>query len=196
MRNEPQESQLRMAPFACFRRAESGLAAIEFAFLAPIMILLFLGVIESSNALSVSRKVTLAVNTLTDLASQETQLKAQDAEDLFTGVEQIIAQGDIDADIRLVSLILDPDSDEVVVHWSRDNSGAEPYAPGAAYSGLTDTALLDENSSLIVGEIRYEYIPPITKVVIGAVEFNRMATRWPRRSSKVQFCSAPGVCTG
>lgn len=196
MRDTRRGSIVKKTPLARFCRAESGLAAIEFAFLAPIMILLFLGVVESSNALSVSRKVTLAVNTLTDLASQETQLMAGGAEDLFTGVEQIIAQGDIDADIRLVSLVLDPDSGEVVVHWSRDNSGAQPYAPGAPFSGLTDTALLDANSSLIVGEIRYEYIPPITKAVIGSVEFNRMATRWPRRSSKVQFCTAPGVCAG
>jgi hypothetical protein len=176
-------------------RAEGGLAAMEFALLAPLMIFLFFAVVEGSNALSVSRRVSLAVNTLADLASQETQLSATQADDLFEGVEQIIAQGSIAVDARLVSLIIDPDTDEVVVHWSRDNSGGEPYAPGAVYNDLADSSLLDVSSSLVVGEIEYSYVSPLTKALIPSVEFDKIATRWPRRSARVQFCTAPNVCT-
>lgn len=180
---------------SAFVKARSGLAAMEFAFIAPVMILLFLGIVEGSNALSVSRRVSLAVNTLADLASQESQLTAAQLDDLFTGVEQIIAQEDIPATIRIVSLIVDPDTDAVVVHWSRDNTGAAPYAPGSPYADLPDASLLDVNSSLIVAELEYSYVPPITKSLIPQVDFEKLATRWPRRSVRVQFCTAPGMCT-
>jgi hypothetical protein len=180
---------------AALPRAVRGLAAIEFALIAPVMIFLFFAVVEGSNALSVSRRVSLAVNTLADLASQETQLSTAQADDLFEGVQQIVAQGAISADIRLVSLIIDPDTAEVVVHWSRDNSGGEPYAPGSVYDDLADASLLDVSSSLIVGEIEYSYVSPLTKALIPSIDFDKIATRWPRRTARVQFCTAPAVCT-
>jgi Flp pilus assembly protein TadG len=130
----------RLSRLSSFAASRSGIAAIEFAVIAPVMILLFFGVVEGSNAFSVSRRVSLAVNTLADLTSQESQLTADQADDLFTGVEQIVGQGDIDADIVIVSLIYDAALDEVVVHWSRDNSGGEPYAPGTEYDGLGDAS--------------------------------------------------------
>ena len=131
-----------------FAACRDGLAAMEFAFIAPIMIFLFFAVVEGSNAFAVSRRVSLAVNTLADLTSQEAQITAAQTGDLFDGVEQIIGQGDIGADIRLVSLIYDPDTDEVKVHWSRDNAGATPYSAGAVYDGPADASLLDASSSI------------------------------------------------
>jgi hypothetical protein len=139
--------------------------------------------------------VSLAANTLADLTSQEAQITASQASDLFTGVEQIIGHGDIAADITIVSLIYDADLDQVVVHWSRDNHGAAPYAPGTEYSGLADAALLDASSSLIVGEISYAYSSALTRALISPIDFEKSATRWPRRAARVQFCVTETSCT-
>lgn len=178
-----------------FLKSRDGIAALEFAFIAPVMIFLFFAVVEGSNAFSVSRRVSLAVNTLADLTSQESQITAAQANDLFTGVEQIIAEGDIDAEIRLVSLIYDPDTDEVKVHWSRDNSGAAPYSAGSVYTGFGDATLLDASSSLIVAEIEYDYVSDLTRRLLPSVAFRKAANRWPRRSARVQFCITLGSCT-
>src|ERR1700759_2149126 len=51
----------------------SGLAAIEFAMLVPIMLVMFFGVVEFSSAIAVDRKVTLTARTLSDLTSQSPQ---------------------------------------------------------------------------------------------------------------------------
>lgn len=178
-----------------FLGARDGLAAMEFALIAPIMILLFFGVVEGSNAFAVSRRVSLAVNTLSDLASQEAQITAAETGDLFTGVEQIIGQGNINANIRLVSLVYDPDTDEVKVHWSRDNTGGTPYAAGSVYSGPADASLLDATSSLVVAEIYYTYVSSLGGRLLPSIDFEKTATRWPRRSAKVQFCIAANNCT-
>lgn len=178
-----------------FADARAGLAAMEFAFIAPIMILLFVGVVEASNAFAVSRRVSLAVNTLADLTSQEAQISASQVDDLFEGVEQIIQEGDIPADIRLVSLIFDPDTNEVKVHWSRNSAGGQPYAPGSVYAGLADATLLDATSSLIVGEIEYTYVSSLIGKLVPTIDFDKSATRWPRRSPRVQLCTAANVCT-
>ena len=109
------------------------MAATEFALLLPVLLIIFFGVVEGSDALSVNRRVALASNTLADLATQETELQTSDADDLFTGVEQIINVTGAAMDIRLISVIAgdcdgDGTDDGPSVHWSYDNSGTEPLA--------------------------------------------------------------------
>lgn len=177
-----------------FLKDRSGVAALEFALIAPVMILLFFGIVEGSSALAESRRVTLAVNTLADLVAQETQITAAQTTDLFSGVNQIMG-GAPGAEIRLVSLVFDPVDDRIEVHWSRNNSGGTPYAAGSAYSGVSDPTLLAAGSSLVVAEIQFAWTPPLTQTLIGTVNFAKTAMRWPRRSPRVQFCIVDGSCT-
>lgn len=51
-------------------RDRSGLAATEFAFIVPIMLVMFFGTVEFSSGVAVDRKVTLIARTLSDLTSQ------------------------------------------------------------------------------------------------------------------------------
>jgi hypothetical protein len=167
---------------------------MEFALVGPLLILIFFGVVESSDALARSRQVTLAVNTLADLASQETRLLTSDADDLFGGIEQIVDAGGASMLIRLVSVVNDADGDPIV-HWSRDNSGEQPYAKGSAYEGLPASTLIDPGASIIVAEITYQYSSKLTKIIIPPITFQGSATRWPRRSVKVQLCTSANSCT-
>ncbi|MEK7265294.1 MAG: TadE/TadG family type IV pilus assembly protein [Pseudomonadota bacterium] len=178
-----------------FLRSRSGLAAIEFAFIAPVMILLFFGVVEGSSAYSTNRKVLMSANTLADLVAQETSITKDSLDDLFVGMEDIIDQRDIDVTFRVVSVYLDTATGDVKVHWSRDSNDAVPYAAGSVFPGDIDAALLNDASSLILAETEYDYVSPISQKVIGAITMKKTATRWPRLSSKVQFCITVGSCT-
>jgi hypothetical protein len=178
-----------------FAKCRRGLAAVEFAFIAPIMILLFFGVIEGSSAYSTSRKVLLSANTLADLVAQESAITRSSLEDLFVGMEDVIDSRDIAVTFRVVSVVLDPATDEVKVHWSFDSTGAAPYPAGSVYTGDIDKSVLNDTASLIVAETSYDYASPISQKVIGALTMNETATRWPRLSSKVQYCITVGSCT-
>ena len=48
----------------------SGLAAVEFAFVFPMMVVMYFGVVELSSAIAVDRKATQVARTLADLTSQ------------------------------------------------------------------------------------------------------------------------------
>lgn len=180
---------------SCFASDRTGLAAIEFALLAPIMVFMFFATVEGSDALATSRRVTQSVNTIADLVAQETEIQTAALGDLFVGMEDIIDTGAITVDFRVVSLIVDPDTNDVVVHWSRDNSGGTPYAAGTVYSGPADVSLLDPTASIIVGEVQYDYTPSLTNKLLPSVAFNKHATRWPRRTFRVQLCTTPTSCT-
>lgn len=180
--------------FKRFGRATGGLAAVEFALIAPIMILLFFGVVESSGALGASRKTLLASNTLADLVAQETQILKADLDDLFIGMEDVIDPRDIDATFRVLSVTLDTDDGKVKVDWSYDSTGATPYAAGSDYSGGLDVALFDDTSSLIIAETEYNYASPISQKIIGPLTFDKAASRWPRRTARVRYCVVAGSC--
>ena len=49
-----------------------GVAAVEFAVIVPVMLVLFFGMVEFSSGVAVDRKVTLMARTLSDLTSQNT----------------------------------------------------------------------------------------------------------------------------
>ncbi len=191
---------MTFARISSFSKNRSGMAAAEFALILPILLLLFFGVVEGSDALSKTRRVTLAANTLADLASQETELLESSVDSLFVGVEEIINVGGASLDVRLVSVILedsdgDGTPDAPVVHWSYDNSGGEPYSPGSAYSSLPNPALLSADTAIIIAEVNFPYTSPFTHQFISTINIDRIATRWPRRSLRVQLCSMPGNCT-
>lgn len=191
MRADRHRSKRRIAGFAS---GCEGMAATEFALVFPALVLLFFGVVESADALSANRRAALAANTLADLVSQESKILESAVDDLFEGVEQIVEADGAATTIRLVSVIADDEGDPVI-HWSRDDSGGEPYAAGAAYADLPDAALLDANSSIIVSEISYAYQSKLTQHFISSLTIKKLATRWPRRSFRVQLCEAPGDCT-
>lgn len=178
-----------------FLDARAGLAAVEFAFIAPIMILLFFGVLEGSAGYSTSRKVLMSANTLADLIAQETAVTKDNLDDIFVGMEDVIDQRDIDVVFRVSSVYLDTTTNEVKVHWSRDSEGGVPYAAGSVFPGPLDANLLADAATLIVAETTYDYASPVSQKVIGPITMTRSATRWPRLSTKVQFCITTGSCT-
>lgn len=178
-----------------FSRNISGMAATEFALILPLLLILFLGVVEGSDALTQSRRVGLAVNTLADLAAQEDELLTGDLDDLFDGVAQIVGDDGANMTIRLVSVIADEDTGDLVVHWSRDNSGNQPYAPGADYPGMDEATLFDASASIVVAEITYSYRSKLTHYIIDKIDFEDLATRLPRQSLRVQLCTSSSSCT-
>src|SRR3979409_613262 len=54
-----------------------GIAAVEFAMIVPVMLVLFFGTVEFSSGIAVDRKVTLIARTLSDLTSQSPPLTPQ-----------------------------------------------------------------------------------------------------------------------
>ena len=53
-----------------FRQAEAGVAAVEFALILPIMFLLYIGVVETTQYVAADRKAAIFARTLSDLTAQ------------------------------------------------------------------------------------------------------------------------------
>jgi len=193
-------STLRLSTTALLKRAaacRNGLAATEFALLSPILVIMFFGVLEASDAMTINRRVALASNTLADLVAQSEEVTGSDVDNLIDGVLEILEPNDTSVvSIKITSVIADADGDPIV-HWSRDGAGGEPYGEGSDFTKLSDPDVLSTSGSLIVVEMSYPYTPQITHRVLGGpITFTRETIRWPRIVPRVQLCDSPGVnCT-
>ncbi len=69
--------------FHQFKKNCEGVAALEFALIAPIMIILFVGTLEVSAAVSVNRKISRISSVVGDLVTQSTDLTAADISNIM-----------------------------------------------------------------------------------------------------------------
>ncbi len=183
-------------PARRLRECRNGLAATEFALLLPVMVVMFFGLIEASNAMTVNRRVAISANMLADLAAQSEQLFENEITDLFEGVIDVLEETDGSTiQMSLVSVVLDGDGNPVV-HWSRDRTGAAPYAAGADYTKLDNNDVVSASASLIIVEMIYAYDTDLTSYIIRSpIEFRQQSIRWPRVTNRVQLCDAQNNCT-
>lgn len=183
---------MNSALLSLFARCRSGIAATEFALVLPLMALIFFGMLEASDLLTVKRKVANAANSLADLVSQEPTIEAADISDSIIGVKRLLEPTDLSAfSVRVVSLVRGSDPDDpVTVHWSIDQDGDEPYASGSVYEKLGDDTTVRNEASLLIVEMDYEYNSGFSgRVFTTPFDFSHTAKRWPRKSSRVQLCT-------
>lgn len=177
------------------RSRQSGLATTEFALLMAFFLMpLLWGLLEASEAMTVNRRVTAAVNGLADLTAQSEELSEADLDALIDNMSTVVNpdSGTHPLTINVVSVVLDGDGNPTV-DWSRDDSQAAPYTAGSSYANLGEQTLLVPGASLVVVEMRYEYkLSFFSNFFSDPVVFRRQAIRYPRLVNQVTLC--PGTC--
>ncbi len=177
-----------------FRRAESGIAAVEFALVAPIMIMMFFATVEVCNALNAHQKVTSVASTAADLVAQATQVSQSDLGDVFAASASIMTPFPDNAKIIVTSLAGTGTKNLGKVVWSKGSTGSDgtvtpAHSVGSNISIGTATAdpsasadvdgLLPANCdsanecTVIFVEVSYTYTSPYGKFIVGAPEHDR-----------------------
>jgi len=72
-----------------YKADEDGIAAIEFAIIAPVMIAMYFGLAEIASAISVDRRISHGTNIAGDLATQQPEIKDGDIEEVIAAARQI-----------------------------------------------------------------------------------------------------------
>ena len=87
---------MRLRPFtklSKFARDESGISAVEFALIAPLMAMIYFGCIELSLMMTLDRKVTGATAALGDLTSRSSTITNADLTDIFEATRMVMQPG-------------------------------------------------------------------------------------------------------
>ncbi|MBB1093932.1 pilus assembly protein [Rhodopseudomonas palustris] len=177
----------------------SGLAATEFAFIVPLMLLMFFATVEISTWIAADRKVTLVSRTLSDLVSQATSVSDNDLPNVFLASYGVLAPYPTDTAKATISQIYVNQAGVAKVQWSKTatvaQSGGNPSAKFAAPKrkpGDTLTTLPDglkvKDTYLILSEVDYQYKPAVGYFVAKAgVELADQSYTRPRQSVCVLY---------
>jgi Flp pilus assembly protein TadG len=151
-----------------FRRAEAGLAAIEFAFVAPVMLLSLLGAIEVSNAMLSDRKATQVASTLADLVSQDTNVTNAEMSAIFSAGQAVLFPvTSSDVGMRVSSIVADGQG-RTTVAWSSSRGMA---ARGTGSSITVPAGMVAAGGSVVFAEISFSHASTFGHAFAGLENF-------------------------
>jgi Flp pilus assembly protein TadG len=174
--------------FAQLRDDEHGVSAVEFALLLPLMITLYLGAVEISQAISADRKVTLTSRTVADLVSQVSSIDSTGLTDILNASTAVMAPfPTTPLKMTVTSVTIDANS-KATVAWSCTRGGTK-YSTGSSVT--VPPSLNIANTTLIWSEASYTYTPVIGYVITGPLTLKDQLYMAPRLSNAV---SGPPSC--
>lgn len=167
---------------SALRRDQRGVSAVEFAMLLPLMVTLYLGAVEVSQAVSINRKVTLTARTVADLASQASSINNTDMTNLLNASAAVVSPFPVgQLKVTVSAVTIDPNG-VARVTWSDTRNGT---ARGVGSTVTVPAALNVANSQLIWGEVSYDYVPTIGYVITGALNLQDQIYMRPRLSDTI-----------
>ncbi len=172
-----------------FLADESGVSAVEFAILLPLMLTMYLGGVEVSQAVSADRKTTLVSHTIADLTAQGSNAtSATDIPNFFNaGTAVAYPFSSSTLKMTLTSVCIDSTGTRATVAWSRTQNGT---ARSGNVTSSIPTALMVASTSLIWGEAAYAYKPTVGWTITGTLNLKDQFFLRPRLSSSVTLDSA------
>lgn len=169
---------------ARFAAAKDGLAAIEFALIAPIMVAMFYGAVELSSAVDCNSRVSRVGATVADLVAQAASVTSTDTSNIFKCANAILyPYASANAKI-VVSSLVDNGKGGATVAWS-DAQNTMARTKGATVSVPEGLITSGSGGSVILAEITYTYTAPITHFLGGPVTLKDSFYSKPRRSTTV-----------
>jgi Flp pilus assembly protein TadG len=163
----------------------SGLAAVEFAMIIPIMAVLFVGTYEFSAGVAIDRKVTIMARTLSDLTSQNTTVDDTKFTNFFNAGKAIMTPYDsTPLESTITELYINPDTLKARVQWSKP-IGA--HSPGDIIE-IPD-ALKIGGTYLIYSEVKYKYVPSVAWFIdkVSGITLSDVSYTRPRQGLCVMY---------
>jgi Flp pilus assembly protein TadG len=166
-----------------FARDVRALSAVEFALILPLMVTLFLGGTELSQAISVKRKTVLVNRTVADLVAQDSTITTTEMDAIFGASAAVVAPYTA-SNLKIVVSQVKVDSNGVATVDSCNK--AYQTTPRALNSTVTlPTGLNIPNTYLIMAETSYTYTPPIGYTITGPISLSDVMYLRPRLTGNI-----------
>ena len=196
------------------RADRRGVAAVEFALILPLMLLLYLGTAELTQGVMASRKTTLVSRALSDLVAQlaagstMTDAQATNVFNAATAIMTPFSTSTLKMTITSVEFVANgaaANGYDAKPRWTivRNGGAARPCAILTAVSNTTKPASSNmpngmyQSGSLIVADVSFSYNPPFGKAVLewssSASALNMSQTTYMRPRNQTLIGISAGV---
>lgn len=135
-----------------------GVGAIEFAFIAPVMIVLYIGAVEVSVAMAVNKKLARASSTVADLITQDRDINKNTLMGMEAVARSIMAPYDPQpVKMKISSVYVEADG-TAIIDWSwkpNTGNGERAYIEGS--ETVIPDGLRVPDTYLIRAELAYRH---------------------------------------
>jgi len=160
--------------FQRFALDGSGASAVEFAIIAPVLILIYFGLAEFCQAYMAQRRMGHSTSQVADIVAQYQTVDADLIDDTFALGGLVLAPfPESPLSLRVTSITRGVDG-VARVTWSRGN-GSFAKRSGAV---TVPDGLIANGESIIMSEGTYTYVSPLGQILPGTKTFNH--TYWLR----------------
>ena len=161
----------------------TGVSAVEFALILPLMLTLYIGGIQISEALTISRKVTHVTSSLGDLVAQSKTISNSDMTNILNAAAAVMAPYSGDPlQIKVSGITIDTNGKATVAWGDARNDTA--LAKGATVT--LPAAVNQANSFLVMTEVHYPYTPTIGYVLTGNFDLTDKFYQRPRLTDSIK----------
>lgn len=186
MRHMLRRSKRLLRLLQSWRRNSDGVAAIEFALIAPILITMFFGVLEAGRAYAAHRRFLSASNMIGDLVAREKTISQDGLRSIYKLAPTVM--GSYASDTATLTVEVMP----VQIVASKPNE-VRNYAtperfdkttPACGVQAVSDDVkdlLKNSTQGLIVVTSTYAYKPLLAYPLIGAMTWTSQSTFAPRQ---------------
>ncbi len=185
-----------------FIAATRGVAAIEFAIMAPMLLLMLIETFDVGNAIAVYMKVrsaTFALASITNTYSTGNNgIQTANMADTMSKVSQVLAPYSSTPATLTVTQIKMTSATRARVSWSYSLNGTA-YSQNSSWARLP-SQLTTTNSCnsypcyLIFAEISYAYKPALLSAFMSSLTLGDNIYVTPRSSACVQYGGVPSTC--
>lgn len=162
-----------------------GVAATEFAFLAPLLIIMYFSMVEYCQAYMALKRTDHVAAMVADLTSQNDKITKSQIDDVFAIGDVIMSPFATATLTQRVSSITRITATSYRVDWSVGDGIASKLAVADA---RIPADMLADGESVIIAEANYDFASPFDQIAPAATQFKRMAYLRPRTTEVV-------VCT-
>jgi Flp pilus assembly protein TadG len=175
------------AALAClwvFGAACEGLAAIEFALISPVMITLYFGMTELTDAFTANTKVTSVASTAGDLLAQEKSVCDAEMNDVFTALTSLMYPYPLNQMQIVISSLVDAGNNTVKVAWS-DAKNTSPRGVNSIVAVPAGLVPSGGGGSVVLAEVVYNYSSPAGHLIYGTIPLTDKFWLHPRRAPQI-----------
>jgi Flp pilus assembly protein TadG len=178
--------QSLLAAFARLPRADKGVAAVEFALILPVMLVVYVGTLEASTLITMDRKVQSVAGAVGDLVARaDEQLTTSQLQDYFRAASGIMTPYSPTEVLQVVTAVAVAADGTTQVVWTRQYvngtySATTPHTVGDEYPLPTEMIAISLDSMVIAAEASYSYTPLLGIVINQPINLYRSSFFMPR----------------
>jgi Flp pilus assembly protein TadG len=184
-----------------FAGAERGVAAIEFAAVFPMLLILALGTFDAGRAIAIYMKVRAATFTLAAITNQYNSttdpIQSADMTAITGATAVVLAPYPSSPTVVKITQIQQTSATQAIVSWSYAVNGTA-YTAGTPWTRLP-SALTTSNACgsypcyFIFAEVSYTFTPSFGYFITGPLTFSDNLYATPRTSSCITYIPITGT---